>query len=181
MVKNTTQCNGTQFNRWEITLILSFMATFRYVLFWIVSSILIPVWCCQHEYSIFTPHLIITKSCDCFASDKKYPDIPVPPPSLCILRPPALHSPPSQQTNRFNQSDQDPSRGCSGAGHHTGRLLLSPTTTTHQLQAAIRSVPRLLLNVRLTILGWYIYLSRHFKNVVIYKFEICICHRSFRP
>ena len=82
MVKNTTQCNGTQFNRWEITLILSFMATFRYVLFWIVSSILIPVWCCQHEYSIFTPHLIITKSCDCFASDKKYPDIPVyhPPP-----------------------------------------------------------------------------------------------------
>ena len=29
------------------------------------------------------------------------------------------------------------------------------------LSAAIRSVPRLLLNVRLTIQGWYIYLSRH--------------------
>ena len=56
-------------------------------------------------------------------------------------------------TNKQIQSDQDPSRGCSGAGHHTGRLLLSPTTTTHQLQAAIRSVPRLLLNVLLTLLG----------------------------
>ena len=77
------------------------------------------------------------------------------PPSLCILRPPALHSPPSQQTNRFNQI-----RTHHGAA--AGRDLTRGGFYYHQLQAsAMRSVTRLLLNLRRTILGWYIYLSRH--------------------
>ena len=80
---------------------------------------------------------------------------PPPPPSLCILRPPALHSPPSQQTNRFNQI-----RTHHGAA--AGRDLTRGGFYYHQLQAsAMRSVTRLLLNLRRTILGWYIYLSRH--------------------
>ena len=103
-----------------------------------------------------------------------YSRIP-PHPSLYILRPPALHSTPSQQTNRFNQI-RTHHGAAAGRDITRGGFYYRPP-----LSAAIRSVPRLLLNVRLTIQGWYIYLSRHFKNVVIYKFEICICHRSFRP